>query len=37
VAAPPPEQRSCVILKDVLGHTIEEIGALLEARSSRSI
>ena len=26
----PAEQRSCVILKDVLGHTNEEIGALLE-------
>jgi len=26
----PPEQRSCVILKDVLGHTIEEIGVLLD-------
>jgi RNA polymerase sigma factor (sigma-70 family) len=25
-----PAQRSCVILKDVLGHTLEEIGALLE-------
>jgi RNA polymerase sigma-70 factor (ECF subfamily) len=27
-----PAQRSCVILKDVLGHTLEEIGALLELR-----
>jgi RNA polymerase sigma factor (sigma-70 family) len=27
-----PEQRSCVILKDVLGNTLEEIGALLELR-----
>jgi RNA polymerase sigma-70 factor (ECF subfamily) len=27
-----PSQRSCVILKDVLGHTLEEIGALLELR-----
>ena len=27
-----PAQRSCVILKDVLGHTLEEIGALLEFR-----
>jgi RNA polymerase sigma factor (sigma-70 family) len=26
----PPVQRSCVILKDVLGHSLEEIGALLE-------
>jgi RNA polymerase sigma-70 factor (ECF subfamily) len=26
----PPAQRSCVILKDVLGHSIEEIAALLE-------
>jgi RNA polymerase sigma-70 factor (ECF subfamily) len=25
-----PAQRSCVILKDVLGHSLEEIGALLE-------
>jgi RNA polymerase sigma factor (sigma-70 family) len=25
-----PAQRSCVILKDVLGHTLEEIGVLLE-------
>jgi RNA polymerase sigma factor (sigma-70 family) len=25
-----PVQRSCVILKDVLGHSVEEIGALLE-------
>ena len=25
-----PTQRSCVILKDVLGHSLEEIGALLE-------
>jgi RNA polymerase sigma-70 factor (ECF subfamily) len=25
-----PAQRSCVILKDVLGHSVEEIGALLE-------
>jgi RNA polymerase sigma-70 factor, ECF subfamily len=27
-----PVQRSCVILKDVLGHSVEEIGALLELR-----
>ncbi|MHB8816853.1 MAG: sigma-70 family RNA polymerase sigma factor [Steroidobacteraceae bacterium] len=26
----PPAQRSCVILKDVLGHSLDEIGALLE-------
>jgi RNA polymerase sigma-70 factor (ECF subfamily) len=26
----PPAQRSCVILKDVLGHSLEEIGSLLE-------
>ncbi|HEY6039111.1 MAG TPA: RNA polymerase sigma factor, partial [Kofleriaceae bacterium] len=26
----PPAQRSCVILKDVLGHSVEEIAALLE-------
>lgn len=26
----PVSQRSCVILKDVLGHSVEEIGALLE-------
>jgi RNA polymerase sigma factor (sigma-70 family) len=26
----PPAQRSCVILKDVLGHSLEEIAALLE-------
>jgi RNA polymerase sigma-70 factor (ECF subfamily) len=25
-----PAQRSCVILKDVLGHSLEEVGALLE-------
>jgi len=25
-----PAQRSCLILKDVLGHSLEEIGALLE-------
>src|SRR5258705_2973106 len=25
-----PAQRSCVILKDVLGHSLEEIGGLLE-------
>src|SRR5260370_30204863 len=25
-----PAQRSCVILKDVLGHSLEEIGSLLE-------
>jgi hypothetical protein len=25
-----PAQRTCVILKDVLGHSLEEIGALLE-------
>jgi RNA polymerase sigma factor (sigma-70 family) len=25
-----PSQRSCVVLKDVLGHSLEEIGALLE-------
>jgi len=25
-----PSQRSCVILKDVLGHSLEEIGSLLE-------
>jgi RNA polymerase sigma factor (sigma-70 family) len=25
-----PAQRSCVVLKDVLGHSLEEIGALLE-------
>jgi RNA polymerase sigma factor (sigma-70 family) len=27
-----PAQRSCIILKDVLGHTLKEIGALLELR-----
>lgn len=26
----PPAQRSCVILKDVLGHSLDEIGSLLE-------
>ena len=25
----PPSQRSCVVLKDVLGHSVEEIGALV--------
>ena len=25
----PPSQRSCVVLKDVLGHSVEEIGALI--------
>jgi len=28
-----PAQRSCVILKDVLGHSLEEIGGLLELSS----
>ncbi|MEO1223442.1 MAG: sigma-70 family RNA polymerase sigma factor [Pseudomonadota bacterium] len=27
----PPRQRSCVLLKDVLGHSIVEVGALIEA------